>query len=83
MEARRRLALLSSHLHPTIASSEEEKPTSQRLSAVNCASSSECEKGNRESDCVFCRIIRGESPAVKVVVFFIPNLISEFDCLAC
>ncbi|XP_057509470.1 adenylylsulfatase HINT3-like [Actinidia eriantha] len=66
MEARRRLALLSSHLHPTIASSSEEKPTSQRLSALNCASSSECEKGNRESDCVFCRIIRGESPAVKI-----------------
>ncbi|PSR94961.1 Adenylylsulfatase [Actinidia chinensis var. chinensis] len=66
MEARRRLALLSSHLRPTIASFPEEKPISQRFSASNCASSTDCDKGNRERDCVFCRIIRGESPAVKI-----------------
>ncbi|KAG5567192.1 hypothetical protein RHGRI_002676 [Rhododendron griersonianum] len=61
MEARRRLALLSSHLRPTTTGS----PTSS-VSASNCASASVCEKGNQERDCVFCRIIRGESPALKL-----------------
>ncbi|XP_058206107.1 adenylylsulfatase HINT3 [Rhododendron vialii] len=61
MEARRRLALLSSHLRPTTTGS----PTSP-VSASNCALASVCEKGNQERDCVFCRIIRGESPALKL-----------------
>ncbi|KAI8574193.1 hypothetical protein RHMOL_Rhmol01G0336200 [Rhododendron molle] len=61
MEARRRLALLSSHLRPTTTGT----PTSP-VSASNCASASVCEKGNQENDCVFCRIIRGESPALKL-----------------
>jgi len=60
MEARRRLALLSSHLRPTANSS------ASPVSSFNCSSSFDFEKGNQESDCVFCRIIRGESPALKL-----------------
>ncbi|KAH7855113.1 hypothetical protein Vadar_021371 [Vaccinium darrowii] len=60
MEARRRLALLSSHLRPTADSS------ASPILSFNCSSSFDSEKGNQESDCVFCRIIRGESPALKL-----------------
>ncbi|KAL6978869.1 Histidine triad nucleotide-binding protein 3 [Sarracenia purpurea var. burkii] len=73
MEARRRLALLSSHLRPSVVSpisTLPEKPTPKRFSPVsasNCASSLNGLKGNQEeSDCVFCKIIRGESPALKL-----------------
>lgn len=60
MEARRRLALLSSHLRPSGNSS------ALPVSSFNCSSNFDPEKGNQESDCVFCRIIRGESPALKL-----------------
>ncbi|KAH7863705.1 hypothetical protein Vadar_020954 [Vaccinium darrowii] len=60
MEAQRRLALLSSHLRPTANS------LALPVSSFNCSSSFDSEKGNQESDCVFCWIIRGESPALKL-----------------
>uniref|UniRef100_A0A5B7AB75 Putative histidine triad nucleotide-binding protein 1 n=1 Tax=Davidia involucrata TaxID=16924 RepID=A0A5B7AB75_DAVIN len=72
MEARRRLALLCSHLSPvpTSATSRfQETPKPKRflcVSASNCASASDGEKGIQGSDCVFCKIIRGESPALKL-----------------
>ncbi|KAL7201144.1 hypothetical protein ACSBR1_032952 [Camellia fascicularis] len=68
MEARRRLALLSSHLRPIIDSPENStlKPFSC-VSDSNSASSPDGDKGTQQqSDCVFCQIIRGESPAFKL-----------------
>ncbi|PIN20937.1 Zinc-binding protein of the histidine triad (HIT) family [Handroanthus impetiginosus] len=60
---RRRLALLSSHINPSLKTS---RPTC--LSPWSCASSdSNGEKQAKgQDDCVFCKIIRGEAPALKV-----------------
>lgn len=59
MEARR-LAILSSHLR-----SVGESPIGfSRVLYSNCASAAE-KRGHR-NDCVFCKIIRGESPALKL-----------------
>ncbi|XP_022155818.1 adenylylsulfatase HINT3 [Momordica charantia] len=70
MEARR-LAILCSHLCP-INLGHNQAPLSH-LSSSNCASGSKGEqlihdsqKGSLQDDCVFCRIIRGESPALKL-----------------
>ncbi|CAA3020489.1 adenylylsulfatase HINT3 isoform X1 [Olea europaea subsp. europaea] len=60
--ARRRLLILSSHINPP---AEILRPVSPLL-----ASTSASEKGEKDnysrSDCVFCNIIRGEAPALKV-----------------
>ncbi|XP_011089029.1 adenylylsulfatase HINT3-like isoform X2 [Sesamum indicum] len=65
MEARvrRRLSLLASHINP---SQEALLPTC--LSASPCASwDANGEKEVKEQEgCVFCKIIRGEAPALKV-----------------
>ena len=72
MEAhRRRLAVLSSHLRPP----RIHLSNSQSVSASNCSSQSRDDevktpklKRNAalREDCVFCQIIRGQSPAFKV-----------------
>ncbi|XP_052187234.1 adenylylsulfatase HINT3 isoform X2 [Diospyros lotus] len=71
MEARRRLALLSSHLRPvptsaTLPPASNSKPFSY-VSPFSCSSSSlDADGGNLETGCVFCKIILGESPALKL-----------------
>ncbi|KAG6401302.1 hypothetical protein SASPL_138154 [Salvia splendens] len=59
--ARRRLALLSSHVNPLIETSGTASFSS--LIASACNGGNEMKKG--EDDCVFCRIVHGEAPALK------------------
>ncbi|XP_059660055.1 adenylylsulfatase HINT3 isoform X2 [Cornus florida] len=69
MEARRRLAILCSHIRPITDLGNSENPKPKRfpcVSASNCASISDGENGNPENNCIFCKIIRGESPALKL-----------------
>ncbi|XP_042017090.1 adenylylsulfatase HINT3-like isoform X1 [Salvia splendens] len=60
--ARRRLALLSSHVNPLIETSGTASFSS--LIASACNGGNEMKKG--EDDCVFCRIVHGEAPALKL-----------------
>ncbi|XP_058102289.1 adenylylsulfatase HINT3 isoform X2 [Magnolia sinica] len=94
--ALRRLSILCSHLHPINSdcpSPNNERSRSNGLSCVslsNCDSGSEncqmdeSEKGNEGNGCVFCMIIRGESPAFKAlsdyskIPFFILGCNSSF-----
>ncbi|XP_056850401.1 adenylylsulfatase HINT3 isoform X2 [Raphanus sativus] len=66
MEARR-LGILCSHLNPS-------SPYTTRdsiLRASDCTSGStsdeKVDSSNLQNDCVFCKIVRGESPSLKVV----------------
>ncbi|XWS47173.1 hypothetical protein CRYUN_Cryun14cG0130600 [Craigia yunnanensis] len=67
MEARR-LAILSSHLFPS--RSGYVPAHSSTVSASGCASERQSildsNKETFQNDCVFCQIIRGESPAFKL-----------------
>ncbi|XP_007049636.2 PREDICTED: adenylylsulfatase HINT3 [Theobroma cacao] len=66
MEARR-LAILSSHLCPSGSGSVPAR--SSTVSASGCASdrqSLDPDNKTLGNDCVFCQIIRGESPALKL-----------------
>lgn len=69
--ALRRLAVFYSHLRPVSVAD------SHRVCASACSSSSigdelnqtrvsDEEEANLEDGCVFCRVVRGESPAYKV-----------------
>lgn len=59
MEARR-LAILSSHLNPA--------GPYPILRVSDCSSGEgKVESSNLQNDCVFCKIIRGESPCLKVI----------------
>ncbi|XP_047955453.1 adenylylsulfatase HINT3 isoform X1 [Salvia hispanica] len=60
--ARRRLALLSSHVNPLVETSGTASFSSLMASA--CNGGNEMKKG--EDDCVFCRIVLGEAPALKL-----------------
>ncbi|KAJ0253036.1 Adenylylsulfatase HINT3 [Hirschfeldia incana] len=66
MEARR-LAILCSHLNP---SSPYPTRDSLILRASDCTSGSpedeKVESSNLQNDCVFCKIVRGESPCLKL-----------------
>ncbi|XP_059434955.1 adenylylsulfatase HINT3 isoform X1 [Corylus avellana] len=65
MEARR-LAILCSHLRP-VGSGQGETPSRfSRVSYSDCASGGGSEGKDQRNDCVFCKIIRGESPALKL-----------------
>lgn len=71
---RRRLAVLCSHLRQ-IDLGRPNMPQRPRSNGISHASTSNCsnsaeesEKGSEEKDCVFCMIIRGESPAFKVSI---------------
>ncbi|KAK4782400.1 hypothetical protein SAY86_016502 [Trapa natans] len=67
MDYRRRFAIISSHLRPVALRS---RPGLSPLPASNCPSISDererlndGDKNSSKRDCVFCKIIRGESPA--------------------
>ncbi|XXG45011.1 hypothetical protein AAC387_Pa02g0213 [Persea americana] len=69
---RRRLAVLCSHLRQ-IDLDRPISPQRLRSNVVSHAPTSSCsnsaeesKKGNEEKDCIFCMIIRGESPAYKL-----------------
>ncbi|RDX86810.1 Adenylylsulfatase HINT3, partial [Mucuna pruriens] len=57
----RRLAVLCGHLNPIRLPSDPPTP----LGPV-CASASDTPKLNLQNDCVFCKIIRGQLPALKL-----------------
>ncbi|XP_021978109.1 adenylylsulfatase HINT3 isoform X2 [Helianthus annuus] len=63
MEApqRRRLSIIASHLNPITT-------TASIVTRSHCSSSSDpAEKQcNLETDCVFCKIVRGDAPALKL-----------------
>lgn len=64
---RRRMAVLCSHLCPPIIDSHN----TQIVSTSNCSSDSTrdlVENPNFQKDCVFCKIIQGNSPAFKVYI---------------
>ncbi|WRX09965.1 Histidine triad (HIT) protein - like 1 [Theobroma cacao] len=70
MEARR-LAILSSHLCPSGSGSVPAR--SSTVSASGCASdrqSLDPDSKTLGNDCVFCQIIRGESPALKALSYY-------------
>lgn len=68
----RRVSVLSSHLGSVIDSSEESKFL-LGVSASNCASDIGV---NRENECVFCKIISGQAPVLKVEVSFHATFVS-------
>ncbi|KAK7339086.1 hypothetical protein VNO77_19729 [Canavalia gladiata] len=59
----RRLAVLCAHLDPTRLPSD---PRSPRLSGSVCASASDTGNHDFREDCVFCKIVLGQSPALKL-----------------
>ncbi|KAL3517859.1 hypothetical protein ACH5RR_020448 [Cinchona calisaya] len=61
--ARRRLAVLSSHIRPVTITQTH---CSSVVLASNCSSSDEIGENQEEADCVFCKIVRGQAPALKV-----------------
>ncbi|KAH6836813.1 histidine triad nucleotide-binding 3 [Perilla frutescens var. hirtella] len=64
--ARRRLALLSSHLNPLAETSSTTPFSSLFASACACGDNGEKETKKGGNDCVFCKIIRGEAPTLKL-----------------
>jgi predicted 2-oxoglutarate/Fe(II)-dependent dioxygenase YbiX len=60
IQATRRITVLSSHINPTRFTSD---PHSSSLSVSLLSSQT-------QQDCIFCNIIRGQSPALKVFPFF-------------
>ncbi|KVH94201.1 hypothetical protein Ccrd_003735 [Cynara cardunculus var. scolymus] len=90
MEAaqRRRLSIIASHLRPITSASEQPKISSSIVSPSLCDSSSDSDKHcNLVTDCVFCKIIRGEAPALKLyeddacLCFLDTNPVSPGHCL--
>nr|XP_043635579.1 adenylylsulfatase HINT3 [Erigeron canadensis] len=86
MEAtqRRRLSIISAHLIPF----ETQKDSSPSSSSSSVVSPSHCDSEKQEeNDCVFCKIIRGDSPALKLyeddscVCFLDNNPVSPGHCL--
>ena len=71
MEARRRLAILCSHLRPAASDSCQNPTLFSRVANSDYASASD-NKDNQNA-CVFCKIISDESPAVKVIIRFISS----------
>lgn len=64
MESRSRLSIICSHLLP-----DSPSPTSRLSSSITSSASINDAAGdtrNHQLDCVFCRIVRGESPAFKL-----------------
>ena len=68
MEAaqRRRLSVIASHLRPISIPPTTADGLSSIVSPSHCNSS---DSSKLETDCVFCKIIRGEAPALKVYGF--------------
>ncbi|XVF32094.1 hypothetical protein REPUB_Repub17cG0052500 [Reevesia pubescens] len=69
MEARR-LAIISSHLYPSRSGCSVPPRSFSTVSASGCSSERQSvldsNKETFRNDCVFCQIIRGESPALKL-----------------
>lgn len=67
---RRRLAVICSHLRPLVSDTGRFSNNLDQFSHVSTskcdATSHETDKRNQYIDCVFCKIIRGESPALKL-----------------
>ncbi|TKY66203.1 catalytic protein [Spatholobus suberectus] len=61
----RRLAVLCAHLNPTRFHPDPPTPLGSVAGSV-CAANSDTENHNLQNDCVFCKIIRGQSPALKL-----------------
>lgn len=90
MEAaqRRRLSVIASHLRPiTIPPTTSDVSSSCIVSPSHCNSSDTEKLRNLETDCVFCKIIRGEAPALKLyeddtcLCFLDTNPVSPGHCL--
>ncbi|KAL6555619.1 hypothetical protein OROHE_007291 [Orobanche hederae] len=62
--ARRRIAVLSSHVHPPAETTT--LPTCILVSACASDANGENEMKKGHIDCVFCKIISGEAPALKL-----------------
>ncbi|KAK9138928.1 hypothetical protein Sjap_009522 [Stephania japonica] len=63
----RRLSILRSHLRDV--HSDSSASSFGRVSSnfsLNCATKSSSDDGSEERDCVFCKIIRGDSPSFKI-----------------
>ncbi|KAK9066030.1 hypothetical protein SSX86_015432 [Deinandra increscens subsp. villosa] len=79
---RRRFSIIASHLRPLALSSSI-------LSPSHCTSSSDSDNNcsNLEADCIFCKIIRGDAPALKLyeddecICFLDNNPVSPGHCL--
>lgn len=79
--ARRRLALLSSHMNPLSEASGTTSFSSLMASACACVDNGQMEIKKGEKDCVFCKIILGEAPALKVnfrFLFYFSFLVQVF-----
>ncbi|CAH8363061.1 unnamed protein product [Eruca vesicaria subsp. sativa] len=60
----RRLAILCSHLNP--AAPYPARDSILRVSDCNSSGEEKVESSNLQNDCVFCKIVRGESPCLKL-----------------
>ncbi|PWA83076.1 histidine triad nucleotide-binding 3 [Artemisia annua] len=66
---RRRLSIIASHIHPVNPVTVTNSSSSGVVSSSKCSDDSEKECSNlssSESDCVFCKIVKGDSPALKL-----------------
>ncbi|XP_027114096.1 adenylylsulfatase HINT3-like [Coffea arabica] len=63
--ARRRLAILSSHIRPIPPQTQPHPQCSSAVFPSNCASETG-QSQEEAADCVFCKIVRGQAPALKV-----------------
>ncbi|KAK7293195.1 hypothetical protein RJT34_16058 [Clitoria ternatea] len=59
----KRLAVLCAHLNPTRLFSD---PHSSQISGSLCSALLDAQNHNSHEDCIFCKIIRGQSPAFKL-----------------
>ncbi|KAK1412674.1 hypothetical protein QVD17_34113 [Tagetes erecta] len=81
---RRRLSIIASHLHP-ITLTPTSLNASSSIHSVSCSvSEKQC---NLDTDCVFCKIVRGDAPALKLyeddecLCFLDNNPVSPGHCL--
>ncbi|XP_068322046.1 adenylylsulfatase HINT3-like [Pyrus communis] len=69
MEARR-LAIICSHIRPGLVPGTTRLAPVSRSNCHSCLNSKQwpsgSDEGNSQNGCVFCKIIRGESPAIKL-----------------
>ncbi|PWA40027.1 hypothetical protein CTI12_AA566670 [Artemisia annua] len=65
---RRRLSIIASHIHPVNPVTVANSSSSGVVSSSKCSESEkECSNlSSSESDCVFCKIVKGDSPALKL-----------------
>ncbi|KAL8261978.1 hypothetical protein R6Q59_026027 [Mikania micrantha] len=85
---RRRLSIIASHLHPIKLTPTLENVSSSIVSQSRCNSCSDSKKQcNLETNCVFCKIVRGDAPSLKLyeddecLCFLDNNPVSPGHCL--